>query len=334
MKSHSIRVGIVIGDPAGIGPEVALKAVSELDGIDNIIPIVIGRYEVLVRHYPDLVQGYRLWDYKRDTPSDILDDHNYIYNICLDLPIPTPGKGNIYTGIESIKYIDKAIELWRCGTLDSIVTGPVNKGLIEKSGCRFTGHTEYIAESIQEKNPYMMMYSKDYRVMLVTTHIPVSGITERIDSEKIYNTIIAGHRAISRIDGKEVRIAITGLDPHCGDRGAIGNFDMNVTEKAVSMAKSDGINIEGPFAADTLFLPERWRSYNLVIAQYHDQGLIPFKTLTFDTGVNVTMGLSIIRTSVAHGTAYDIAGKGCAKYKSMIEAITLAYLLAENKSTI
>ncbi|MDY6967296.1 MAG: 4-hydroxythreonine-4-phosphate dehydrogenase PdxA [Spirochaetota bacterium] len=330
MKRHNIRIGITIGDPAGIGPEVVLNALSSTYDAD-ITPIVIGRYDVLCQFFPDLIYDYEVIECN-DAASYIFSDKKYICNIPLDMPLPSPGSGNINSGIESKKYIDEAIKLWELGILDAIVTGPVNKGFISKSGIKFTGHTEYIAESIQQEEPYMMMFSNDYRVILITTHIPISKIREKIDVDKIYKTITIGYQAISSIDEGNIKLAITGLDPHCGDNGAISDFDINITKKAVEMALADNINIEGPFAADTLFLPAKWKSYNLVIAQYHDQGLIPFKTLTFDSGVNVTLGLSLIRTSVDHGTAYDIAGKGIAEYSSMREAIKLAYKLVLKRS--
>lgn len=330
MENHSIRIGITIGDPSGIGPEVALKAIERLEGIDAI-PIVIGRYEVLHKYYPDLIKSYDVVDQDDDLSKSISSKTKYFINICSNLPIPSPGKGNIDTGTESITYIDKALEIWQSGILDAIVTGPVNKGFIKKSGYQFTGHTEYIAKQVKEEHPYMMMFSSDYRVVLVTTHIPVANIVNMIDAERIYRTILIGNKSIRAIDGDDIRLAITGLDPHCGDNGAIGDFDRNVTLKAIERAKFDRINIEGPFAADAIFVPSRWKSYNLIIAHYHDQGLIPFKAITFGRGVNVTLGLPIIRTSPDHGTAYDIAGKGIANYNSMIHAIRLAYMLVKYK---
>jgi 4-hydroxy-L-threonine phosphate dehydrogenase PdxA len=177
----------------------------------------------------------------------------------------------------------------------------------------------------------MMMFSKKYRVLLVTTHVPVSSVTSLINEKNIYNTIITGSAAISSIDRSEIKIAVAGLDPHCGDDGAIGDFDKNVTRKAVESARADGINAEGPLSADTLFIPGKWKTYNLAIAQYHDQGLIPFKMLAFDRGVNVTLGLSLVRTSVDHGTAFDIAGSGRASHMSMIEAVKLACKLRKNR---
>ena len=326
----SVVLGITAGDPSGIGPEVALKALSVPSDRD-VIPVFIARYSVLELHYPHLISGYQVVSEKDEFQQRLIPGERYICDIDLNLPVPRPGHGNIDTGIESKAYIDAALRLWKRGVIHGMVTGPVNKGLIERSGCRFKGHTEYIAEQIHEPSPFMMMYSEEYRVILVTTHLPIGEIPGRIDSEMIYRTIKAGSEAISLIDGTPVRIAIAGIDPHCGDDGAIGDFDMKYTLTAVERARSDGIQIDGPFAADTLFLPERWRSYNLVIAHYHDQALIPFKILAFERGVNVTVGISLTRTSVDHGTAYDIAGKGIAQAGSMIEAIKLACILEERR---
>jgi 4-hydroxythreonine-4-phosphate dehydrogenase len=170
----------------------------------------------------------------------------------------------------------------------------------------------------------MMMFSLKYRVLLATTHIPVTRVTESITLEGLLNVIRVGYRSIRSIDGNVAKIAVAGLDPHCGDDGAIGVFDRDITRRAVQRAAGEGIPVFGPFAADTLFIPDTWERYNLVIAQYHDQGLIPFKMLAFNDGVNVTLGLSMIRTSVDHGTAFDIAGKNESRFTSMTEAIKLA----------
>jgi 4-hydroxythreonine-4-phosphate dehydrogenase len=327
---NSVVLGITAGDPSGIGPEVALKALRvPLDR--DVIPVLIARYSVLQLYYADLLSGYEVIS-KGDEPHDtLISGHRYIYDIDLDLPVPRLGIGTIYTGIESKAYIDAALSLWKSGVIHGIVTGPVNKGFIEKSGCIFKGHTGYLAEQIGEPNPFMMMYSEEYRVILVTSHLPIEEVSRGIDEERIYRTIKVGYDAISLIDGSGIRVAITGLDPHCGDDGAIGDFDVKYTRAAVDRARRDGILIDGPFAADTLFLPERWKSYNLVVAHYHDQALIPFKILAFERGVNVTVGLSLTRTSVDHGTAYDIAGRGIAKSGSMVEAIKLAGILEKKE---
>ncbi len=332
MSVPDIRLGITMGDPAGIGPEIITRTLLSED-LENTVPVVIGSARVLERYYPDALKVLLVVQ----SPEGIhagqrpANKPGYLFDIPSPHPLPTPGNGTVYTGAESRTYIDAAIDLWKRGLIDALVTGPVSKSFIEKSGHPFTGHTEYIAEAIGETDPFMMMFSPEYRVILATTHLPLAMVEHAINTERLLKTIMTGHDAISAIDGKNATIAITGLDPHCGDEGAIGDFDKRVTREAVFRARERGISIEGPFAADTLFLPERWKKYSLVVAQYHDQGLIPFKMLAFDSGVNVTLGISMIRTSVDHGTAYDIAGKGTAGHSSLLEALKLASRLVRNK---
>ena len=265
-----------------------------------------------------VIISFTMYSYRKTTKG--------LYNFAFYFIFNSIGSLGIYYR-ESLNYLHHALNLLKNNALDAIVTGPVSKGYIEKSGTPFTGHTEYIADYFNEKNPVMMMFSQKYRVIVATTHIPVSEINNMINQAYLLNVIKKGHNSIKQIDGTHIKIAITGLDPHCGDEGAIGNFDAEITLRAVLSAREAGINIEGPFAADTLFIADTWKKYNLVIAHYHDQGLIPFKMLAFDNGVNVTLGLSVTRTSVDHGTAYDIAGKGKANFSSMVEAIKLAYRL-------
>jgi 4-hydroxythreonine-4-phosphate dehydrogenase len=326
---NDIVLGITIGDPAGIGPEVTLKALTAARP-PGIIPVVIARQAVLEEHYSELLAGFTVLSGTSQL-QELVSGNSYLYDVDADWPMPSPGAGSVHTGAESKAYIDTAIDLVQSNDLNAMVTGPVNKGFIEKSGTPFTGHTEYIAERLRESHPVMMMYSRLYRVILVTTHLSLEAVSKRIDVEGIYRTIRTGHQALSFIDEGPVRMAIAGLDPHCGDDGTIGDFDNRYTTVAVERAREGGIDIEGPFAADTLFMPERWKQYNLVVAHYHDQGLIPFKMVAFRDGVNVTLGLSITRTSVDHGTAYDIAGKGIAHFSSMVEAIKLAAVLVGRK---
>ncbi|HNW27957.1 MAG TPA: 4-hydroxythreonine-4-phosphate dehydrogenase PdxA [Spirochaetota bacterium] len=320
MQREVLKLGVTAGDPAGIGPEVALKAINALND-KSIIPIVIGRATVFEELYPDLFSGYEISSRSHAAHAP---GKKYLHDVPLGLPVPKPGAGTADTGKEALACIDAAIELWRTGMIDAVVTAPVSKSLIEKTGIHFTGHTEYMAEKIGETTPLMMMFSEKYRVLLASTHVPVSGIPAELGLERLLHVIRTGYDSIRSIDGGTVKLAIAGLDPHCGDDGAIGTFDRDITARAVSLAREKGIPIDGPFAADTLFIPAAWERYNLVIAHYHDQGLIPFKMLAFDEGVNVTLGLSMVRTSVDHGTAFDIAGKNIALWSSMTEAIMLA----------
>ncbi len=324
----SPRIGITIGDPAGIGPEITLKALSQLTD-QHFTPVIISRKAVLEQVQQGSTAGFVISDSTDQLRRSLADNagRTHLFDVALDFPLPSPGRGTIETGMESRTCIDTAIRLWKERLIDAVVTGPVHKALIEKTGCTFTGHTEYIADAIGETNPFMMMFSREYRVLLATTHMPISAVPAALTPDRLLMTIRTGHAAMTAIDGGRVKLAITGLDPHCGDEGAINDFDMRVTAEAVARARSEGIDIEGPLSADTLFMPEKWKRYNLVIVHYHDQGLIPFKMLAFDEGVNVTLGLSIIRTSVDHGTAFDIAGKGMAQYTSMVEAIKVAMSL-------
>jgi len=328
LRKHKQVIGITMGDPAGVGPEIALKTLANLkESSLPFIPVLIGSYEVLKLYKADIFGTYIITDPENlHTQLNHADSH-IICNVPYSGELPVPGRGNVDTGRESLRYVNIALELWKTGIIDCMVTGPVNKSLIERSGVSFTGHTEYIADYIGEDNPSMLMFSPKYRVLLVTTHIPVSRVKDEVTSDKIQRAVETGYQAISKIEGRSANMAICGLDPHCGDGGAIGEFDTTVTTPLVEKMKQMDMNISGPYAADTLFMPGKWEQYDCVVAMYHDQGLIPFKVLAFENGVNVTLGLSIVRTSVDHGTAFDIAGKNVAGYSSMVEAIHLAYLL-------
>ena len=325
---RNLCVGITMGDPAGIGPEVALRAVRGCSR--TVTPVIIGSAGLLKTHYGQYLLGSERVVNSLSCREDALHDTLSLYDNFGHAEY-VPGEPSVETGRASLAYIDAAIDLWKNGIIDAIVTGPVHKGFVEKTGIPFMGHTEYFAEHIGEKNPYMMMYSPDYRVLLVTTHFAISKLPERINEQSIYDTIMTGHRALSGADKALPRIAVCGFDPHCGDDGAIGTFDRDVTAAAVARARQDGADVYGPFSADTLFLPKKWKQYDLVIAQYHDQGLIPFKMCAFENGVNVTLGISLVRTSVDHGTAFDIAGKGIAQSSSMVEAINFAEVLWRNR---
>jgi 4-hydroxythreonine-4-phosphate dehydrogenase len=323
LEKKQNRIAVTCGDPAGIGPEVALKAALEHYDSDFQL-VIIGRAKVLKELYPLLAQDIPI---VKDL-SDI-NKSPVILDVELSYPLPEIGKGTIETAKESMAYIDKALELWQKGLVRAIVTGPVHKGLIEESGLSFTGHTEYIADFIGEENPYMMMFSPLYRVVLATTHMPLSEVVNHVTEDSLLALIDCVDDSIGKIDGKKPKLAITGMDPHCGDNGAIGDFDQRVTASVVEKASQRGVDIDGPFAADTIFMPQKWSDYSCIIVYYHDQGLIPFKVLAFDSGVNVTLGLSIVRTSVDHGTAFDIAGKNIALHNSMVEAVKCAVSMSE-----
>ncbi len=324
------KIAVTFGDPSGIGPEVCLKAVSQLYAQQSHQPdytvYIIGRQEIAEKYYNGLLNPFTIKTISANEISEHIPVKGELYFLENEYkyPMPVIGEGTVETALESKQYIDLAIDLCRNKVVDAMVTGPVSKSLIEKTGIKFMGHTEYIAEQIGENSPYMMMFSGKYRVLLTTTHYPVFDLKNLVNEESIYRTIITADSALTKIDGRKPLIAVAGLDPHCGDDGAIGAFDRDITSRAIARAVTEGINAVGPISADTLFIARKWEKFSVVIAHYHDQGLIPFKMLAFEDGVNVTLGLSIIRTSVDHGTAFDIAGRNIASCGSMVEAIQLA----------
>jgi 4-phospho-D-threonate 3-dehydrogenase / 4-phospho-D-erythronate 3-dehydrogenase len=320
LRNSPLTIGITAGDPAGIGPEIALKAMQHIPA-EEVRTVLICRKEIIENRYHGLSGGLCVAGGDRDLRGS--GGGRMLFHVPSDLPLPEPGRGSAETGGESIGYVKAALDLWKGGAIDALVTGPVSKGLVQKHGVKFIGHTEYIAE-YTGGSPYMMMFSGEFRVILASTHLPIAAVPGYLNGERLLEVIRAGYESIRAIDGGGVTMAVCGLDPHCGDDGAIGTFDRDVTAGAVKRAREEGIPLDGPFAADTLFLPDRWRRFSLAVAQYHDQGLIPFKMLAFDRGVNVTLGLPLVRTSVDHGTAFDIAGKGIAGYGSMVEAIRVA----------
>ncbi|MBP7901386.1 MAG: 4-hydroxythreonine-4-phosphate dehydrogenase PdxA [Spirochaetes bacterium] len=319
----NVRIGITLGCPAGVGGEVSLKALPHIE--KGISVVLIGRKSVIDSHYKNLLSGLDVVPFDEANPSLVS-----FYDIESSFPVPELGKGSVDTARESISYIDASIDLWKQGKIDAVVTAPVHKGLIEKSGLKFMGHTEYFVEKIGEADPVMMMYSENLAVVLVTTHYKIADIPKLVTAEKIESTIRTADEALKKIRGRNPKIALAGLDPHCGDNGAIGTFDSEVSAGVVEKLKNE-IDVSGPYSADTLFMKSKWEQYDVAIAHYHDQGLIPFKILAFDKGVNVTLGLSLVRTSVDHGTAYDIAGKNLAGYQSMVEAVDLAALLVRGR---
>lgn len=329
MPARARKIAVTAGDPAGVGPEVALRAIAELSD-PSIVPILIGRGAVLRPR--DAARFAALTPVRLESGVALAPGKRYHEELPGHWPLPAPGRGSVDTGRESLAAVDRAVDLWRAGLVDAVVTGPVSKALIEAGGVPFTGHTEYIAERIGEADPLMMMFSEAYRVLLASIHVPIAAVPGVVTEATLERVIRRGCADIAAIDGRARPVAVAGLDPHCGDEGAIGTFDRDVTRPLVERLRAEGLPVEGPFAADTLFLAERWKRYGLAVAMYHDQGLVPFKVLAFEHGVNVTLGLSIVRTSVDHGTAFDIAGTGRADHRSMIAAIELAARLADGRA--
>ena len=325
----SIRIAISMGDYNGIGPEIILKSVPELD--NEITPVVLGDAQVF-KFYANLLDLPFPEANVIQFPHEIEDGVLNIQQIT-DEPIsPDPGQFSIDAGRRAMQAVEQGIEACLSHQTDALVTAPISKEAVNKAGYHIPGHTEFLAEKTSSDSFMMMLVHEKLRVGLVTIHIPVSEIAENINSQRIYRNIRMMHDTLQGdFNIESPKIAVLGLNPHAGDGGIIGNEEIEHITPAITEAKSEGMDASGPFPADGFFGNHKFKNYDGVLAMYHDQGLVPFKTLSFGGGVNVTAGLPIVRTSPDHGTAFDIAGKSMADPSSFLEAVTLAKTLSKNR---
>jgi 4-hydroxythreonine-4-phosphate dehydrogenase len=305
-------IGITMGDPAGIGPEVIAKA---LDFVADICtPLVIGEKNAFF--------NYRKIRSIEDISEMSLNEPNL-----LDLKNIRGfkiGRFSQETGKASYEYILKCFSLIREKRIEAMVTAPICKEAISLAGYKFAGHTDLLA-SLSKSRVAMMFVSKPVKVTLVTIHIPLADVPVQITKDRVYQAIKLSHSALVLWFGiKEPKVLVLGLNPHAGEGGLFGREEEEI-KKAIKRATKEGISVDGPFPPDTAFLKEA----DSFVAMYHDQGLIPLKMLAFDTAVNLTLGLPFIRTSPDHGCAFDIAGKNIASEKSMLSAIKLARRLSK-----
>lgn len=331
-------IAITTGEPAGIGPEISIK--GAIDCMDKVHPVLIGDYTNLKQLSYRIDARIKLYKLDISAPySDILRKNPG--SICvIDSPLPasvTPGQLNARNGKAVLSFMDIAITGALEGKFNAIVTAPVQKSVINDAGIPFTGHTEYFAEKTGTKHVVMMLAGSTgrdngmLRVALATTHLPLRNVSQSITTKSlIETTIIVNHDLRTRFGIMSPRILMTGLNPHAGENGYLGDEELTIIMPAIRKLQSMGIDISGPFPADTLFQPRHIENSDCIIAMYHDQGLPVLKYATFGRGVNITLGLPIIRTSVDHGTALDIAsaGIGLANHSSMIEAIRIASEMA------
>jgi 4-hydroxythreonine-4-phosphate dehydrogenase len=325
-------VGVTMGDPAGIGPEICVKALTtpEVQMVANCV--VIGdrkavRQGLKVAKIPNIeinpIKKVSEAKFARGT-IDVLD----LKNVSPRLKIGQVSKA---AGKAAFEYIDKAIRLALDGKIDAITTAPINKEAIHKAGHKFQGHTEILASRTKAKNYAMMFVSDTLWIILVTTHVPLKEVSKHLDKKKIVRAIKLAHETLYKLREKKPRIGVAGLNPHAGEAGIFGDEEIKIIKPAVEEAKKLGINVKGPISPDAIFYLANIGMFDVVVAMYHDQGLIPLKLLSFNKSVNMTVGLPIIRTSVDHGTGFDIAGKGWAKPQSLIEAIKVAAHFSRTK---
>ncbi len=311
-----------MGDPAGIGPEICAKALTnpEIQLLANCI--VIGDRKSMRKALKTKLEINSIKKVSQAKFSkgviDVLDLDN------INVSRLKMGQVSKYAGKAAIEYVEKAAELAMDKEIDAIVTGPINKEAIHKAGYKYQGHTELLAAKTKSKRPAMMFVADNFWVMLATTHVPLKDISKKLDKNKLIHLIQLAHETLGKARGKKPRIGVAGLNPHAGESGIFGNEEIKIIAPAVAEAKKLGINVKGPISPDAIFYLAKSGVFDIVIAMYHDQGLIPLKLLSFNHSVNVTVGLPIIRTSVDHGTGFDIAGKGWANPTSLIEAIKVA----------
>lgn len=340
MKSENREkslIGITMGDPGGIGPEVILKALTSPETRTAANYVIIGSEKVLSDTADNLGIEAELQLSHIDYTSlnsnrcftdkiNVLDlDNISVYDAKSHKPLPECGKA-------SVEYVFKGLDLALGGEIDALVTAPISKEAIKLAGFDFAGHTELLKEKTSVENVVMFMVGKGLRVSFVTTHLAVNEVSEFINRENVFSTIqitATGLKTFFDID--QPKIAVCGLNPHCGDGDRFGTEERDVIIPAIACAQEMGIDCHGPLSADTVFNKALNGKFDVVVVQFHDQGTIPIKMHAFDSGVNITLGIPVIRTSPTHGTAFDIAGKGIANPGSMIEAIKTAVMMAETR---
>ncbi len=336
-------LGISMGDPGGIGPEICAKALNEKEMYDLCRPLVVGDAAIMenaVRFSGLELKVVPVEDPQKGTYTlgtiDVLDMAN--------LPLAQL-KHKLVTaeqGKASFEYVAKVIELALAGKIDGTVTGPINKAAINAGGYHYAGHTEIYADLTKTRDYAMMLTDRGFRVVHVTTHVSLRDACERIKKARVRRVIDLTDETLKRLGIEKPRIGVAGLNPHCGEGGLFGNEDDREILPAIEDARAAGIETEGPIPADTVFSKMKGGMYDAVVVMYHDQGHIPMKLIGFQyddktgtwgqmAGVNVTLGLPIVRTSVDHGTAFGKAGEGRANPQSMIEAIRLAAQLAKSR---
>lgn len=307
------RIGITVGDAAGIGPEIVLKTLSDKASRETYKPVVICD-ERFLRLQADAL-GTAL-------DAEIVDLQNLTDGV-------RPGEESAETGRASGQYIEKAVELWRNGSIDAIATAPISKKALNAGGYDFPGHTEFLAGLTNTAEFAMSFFADKLRVVLLSTHLPLIAAIDLVRKDALVKLIDFSNAQLSRLLRRQVKIAVAGLNPHASEDGMFGSQEAEEITPAIEYCRAQlAIDVSGPYSPDTIFLRGYRGEFDAVIACYHDQATIAVKSLSFGSAVNVTLGLPLIRTSVDHGTAIDIAGKNIADASSMTAAVKLAAELA------
>ena len=323
-------VGITIGDAAGIGPEISLKAIADADLSSICRPVLVGDVGFLKKTSVDLGLNLSFVEFESGRRGlaaeiEVVDLKNLPENVSL-------GQDSEVTGRASAGNIIAAVDLWKAGRLDAIATAPISKKAISLGGYDFPGHTEFLAELTGTREFAMSFFAEKLRVVLLSTHTSLRNAIELVKTDRLVKLIRFSNDQLSKLLGRGVKIAVAGLNPHASEQGMFGSEEADEIAPAIRQCVELGVDVTGPYSPDTIFLRGFSGEFDAVIACYHDQATIAVKSLSFGSSVNVTLGLPLIRTSVDHGTAFDIAGKGVADASSMKSAIKLAAELANLRS--
>jgi 4-phospho-D-threonate 3-dehydrogenase / 4-phospho-D-erythronate 3-dehydrogenase len=327
-------IAITMGDPAGVGPEVVLKALATPEIARRCRPLVVGDRRILERAMT--------WNDIPHLPISILKpgtEAAYPPNQVTLLDMANANPGDCPVGVVSaasgraaVEYVQRACDLCLEGTADALVTAPLNKDAMNQAGFAYAGHTELLTERAGAKKVTMLLTGPGLRVVHVSTHVALEEAIRRVQRDRVAEVIDLAYQGCRALGIEQPRIGVAGLNPHAGENGLFGDQEVREIMPAVEEARSRGLDVSDPQPPDTVFLRARRGAYDIVVAMYHDQGHIPMKLLAFDEGVNVSLGLPIIRTSVDHGTAFDIAGTGKARETSLIAAIDVALQMVQARA--
>ncbi|MDR6564594.1 MULTISPECIES: 4-hydroxythreonine-4-phosphate dehydrogenase PdxA [unclassified Arcicella] len=335
MEQQKPIIGITLGDYNGIGPEVILKALTSNRILKMCTPVIYGSQRVFTYYRKAL--DLKDWALHSIPSIDQINPKFTNVITCWDdkQTEVNPGKVTPEAGAAALACLQKATEDLKGGHIHAIVTAPINKNNIQSAEFKFPGHTEYFTEAFEAKDSLMFLVSDVLRVGVVTGHIPLGRVRGAITQEKITQKLNLMFTSLIEDFGiQKPKIAVLGLNPHAGEDGLLGNEEKEVISPVLEQFRKKGSLAFGPFPADGFFGNAQFKQYDAVLAMYHDQGLIPFKYISFENGVNFTAGLSVVRTSPDHGTAYDIAGKNIAKETSMLEAIFTAIDVIRNRKEV
>ncbi|HRR95210.1 MAG TPA: 4-hydroxythreonine-4-phosphate dehydrogenase PdxA [Candidatus Ratteibacteria bacterium] len=323
-------IGITLGDPAGIGGEIFLKGNDEIKKIKNSFPVLIGDRTVLERNAIVLNKKINIKEIKDKSQLDKNCINIFSVNFIKEKNYPI-GKNSKICGLSSFKYIEFAIDLWKKNQIDALVTLPISKKAWEKAGIKYPGHTELLSEKFNARKTAMIMVADKIRTVLATTHISLKEVIGKLSVQLIVEKVKNGIEFLEKLKIKNPVIGISGLNPHAGEEGLMGDEEIRIIKPAIKKLRKQGINCIGPIVPDAIFRKNIEGEISLIVSMYHDQALIPLKTFYFEKLVNFTSGIPMIRTSPGHGTAFDIAYKNKGNPSSFIESYKLAVKLCDQK---